>query len=169
MEKRVELRYPYSVVLKALVEKLFERFRDDLISVVVFGSVARGEARKESDLDLLLVIRNLPRSRFRRQDLFMEVEEELEELLRRLEEEGYMVDFSPILKTPEEAMRISPLYLDMVYDAIILFDRDDFFKKVLDRLRKRLEELGARRIRLGKLWYWVLKEKYRFGEVIDIG
>ena len=169
MKKRAELRYPYSVVLKALVEKLFERFRDDLISVVVFGSVARGEARKESDLDLLLVIRNLPRSRFRRQDLFMEVEEELEELLRRLEEEGYMVDFSPILKTPEEAMRISPLYLDMVYDAIILFDRDEFFKKVLDRLRKRLEELGARRIRLGKLWYWVLKEKYRFGEVIDIG
>lgn len=169
MKKRAELRYPYSVVLKALVEKLFERFRDDLISVVVFGSVARGEARKESDLDLLLVIRNLPRSRFRRQDLFMEVEEELEELLRRLEEEGYMVDFSPILKTPEEAMRISPLYLDMVYDAIILFDRDEFFKKVLDRLRKRLEELGAKRIRLGKLWYWVLKEKYRFGEVIDIG
>jgi len=169
LKKRAELRYPYSVVLKALVEKLFERFRDDLISVVVFGSVARGEARKESDLDLLLVIRNLPRSRFRRQDLFMEVEEELEELLRRLEEEGYMVDFSPILKTPEEAMRISPLYLDMVYDAIILFDRDEFFKKVLDRLRKRLEELGARRIRLGKLWYWVLKEKYRFGEVIDIG
>ena len=168
MKKRAELRYPYSVVLKALVEKLFERFRDDLISVVVFGSVARGEARKESDLDLLLVIRNLPRSRFRRQDLFMEVEEELEELLRRLEEEGYMIDFSPILKTPEEAMRISPLYLDMVYDAIILFDRDEFFKKVLDRLRKRLEELGARRIRLGKLWYWVLKEKYRFGEVIDI-
>jgi len=169
LKKRAELRYPYSVVLKALVEKLFERFRDDLISVVVFGSVARGEARKESDLDLLLVIRNLPRSRFRRQDLFMEVEEELEELLRRLEEEGYMVDFSPILKTPEEAMRISPLYLDMVYDAIILFDRDEFFKKVLDRLRKRLEELGAKRIRLGKLWYWVLKEKYRFGEVIDIG
>lgn len=169
MKKRAELRYPYSIVLKALVEKLFERFRDDLISVVVFGSVARGEARKESDLDLLLVIRNLPRSRFRRQDLFMEVEEELEELLRRLEEEGYMVDFSPILKTPEEAMRISPLYLDMVYDAIILFDRDEFFKKVLDRLRKRLEELGAKRIRLGKLWYWVLKEKYRFGEVIDIG
>jgi len=53
LKKRAELKYPYSVVLKALVEKLFERFRDDLISVVVFGSVARGEARKESDLDLL--------------------------------------------------------------------------------------------------------------------
>ena len=28
--------------------------------------------------------------------------------------------------------------------------------------------MGAKRIRLGKLWYWVLKEKYRFGEMIDI-
>ena len=159
---------PYRSLLLKLVDALLRYFGDDLVSVVLFGSVARGEARLDSDIDLIIVVKNLPRSRFRRQDLFMEVEKELEPILVKLEEEGYYIDFSPILKTPEEASKITPLYLDLVEDAIILYDKDNFFRNILEKLRKRLQELGAKRIRLGKLWYWVLKEDYRFGEVIEI-
>ena len=56
----------------------------------------------------------------------------------------------------------------MVVDAVIVFDRDDFFRKVLDELSSRLLALGAERKRVGKLWYWVLKKDYRPGEVIEI-
>ena len=56
----------------------------------------------------------------------------------------------------------------MVEDAIILYDRGGFFGEVLGRLRRRLEELGARRVRLGRRWYWVLKGDFRFGEVVEI-
>lgn len=139
-----------------------------MVSVVLYGSVARGEAGRDSDVDLLVVVEGLPRSRFKRQDLFMEVEEEVEPLLARLADEGYRVDFSPILKTPEEAERVTPLYLDMVEDAVLLYDRGGFFEGVLRRLRRRLEELGAERVRLGRLWYWRLKRDYEFGEVIEI-
>jgi predicted nucleotidyltransferase len=159
---------PYRTLLEKLVGALQEMFGEDLVSVVVYGSVARGEARRDSDVDLLIVARNLPRSRFARQDLFIEVEEKLEEEVKRLEGEGYRIDFSPILLTPEEATRVRPLYLDMVEDAVILYDRDGFFAKVLARLRARLEELGAQRVRLGKRWYWVLKKDYRWGEVIEL-
>jgi len=69
---------------------------------------------------------------------------------------------------PDEAKKLRPLYLDMVSDAIILHDKNDFFRQVLNRLRRRLRELGAKRIRLGKLWYWDLKPDYRFGEFIEI-
>lgn len=155
-------------MLEKLIETLRGRFGDDLISVVVYGSVARGEAKRDSDVDLLIVARNLPRSRFARQDLFIEVEEKLEEILKRLEEEGYRVDFSPILLTPEEAARIRPLYLDMVEDAVVLYDKGGFFASVLAKLKARLEELGAQRVRLGKRWYWVLKKDYRWGEVIEL-
>jgi len=99
----------------------------------------------------------------------MEVEKELEGYLNELFDEGYFIDFSPIIKTSEEAMRLSPLYLDMVEDAIIAYDKDDFFTKVLERVRKRLEELGSKRVRMGRKWYWILKPDYRFGEVIRIG
>lgn len=162
------LEEPYRRLLEKLIETLRGRFGDDLISVVVYGSVARGEAKRDSDVDLLIVARNLPRSRFARQDLFIEVEEKLEEILKRLEEEGYRVDFSPILLTPEEAARIRPLYLDMVEDAVVLYDKGGFFASVLAKLKARLEELGAQRVRLGKRWYWVLKKDYRWGEVIEL-
>lgn len=56
-----------------------------------------------------------------------------------------------------------PLYLDMVEDAVIFFDRDGFFSGILEKLRKRLNELGAERVRLGKRWYWRLKRDYKFG------
>lgn len=98
----------------------------------------------------------------------MEVEEELEPLLRELEEQGYHIEFSPILKTPEEAEKITPLYLDLTEDAVILYDKDNFFTRILEKLRRRLQELGAERVRFGKLWYWRLKREYRFGEVIEI-
>lgn len=39
---------------------------DDLVSVVLFGSVARGEARPDSDIDLIVVVSELPPGRFAR-------------------------------------------------------------------------------------------------------
>ena len=63
--------------------------------------------RKDSDVDLLLVIDSIPKRRLERQKEFMEVEKELEGYLNELFDEGYFIDFSPIIKTPEEAMRLS--------------------------------------------------------------
>ncbi|MEM3955706.1 MAG: nucleotidyltransferase domain-containing protein [Candidatus Bathyarchaeia archaeon] len=53
-------------------------FGDNLVSLVVYGSVARGSARWDSDIDLLIVANALPRSRMERQNLFLKVEKNLE-------------------------------------------------------------------------------------------
>lgn len=81
---------------------------------------------------------------------------------------GYYISLSPILETPEEAEKISPLYLDMVYDAIILYDKNQFFTKILQKLKERLKELGAERVRIGKKWYWVLKKDSKFGDTVEL-
>lgn len=163
-----KIKEPYASLLNKLLKKTIEKLGNNLISFIVFGSTARGEATGDSDVDLLIVAKELPKSRLRRQEFFIEIEEELESELEELRNLGYNVDFSPILKTVEEAEKLSPLYLDMIEDAVILFDRDDFFRKVLERLRNRLEELGAERVWVGKKWYWRLKRDYKFGEVIEI-
>jgi predicted nucleotidyltransferase len=165
---RGKLKEPYQGLLEELVKALHERLGEDLVSVVVYGSVARGEAGRDSDIDILVVARSLPKSMFARQDLFMDVEGKIRGEVEKLEQQGYFIDFSPVLLTPEEAQRTRPLYLDMVEDAIILYDKDSFFANVLARLRARLKELGAERVRRGKLWYWVLKKDYKWGEVIEI-
>lgn len=75
---------------------------------------------------------------------------------------------SPIIKTPLEAAAGSPIFLDMVDDSVILYDRGEFFKKVLDKLRHRLNELGSKRVFKGSRWYWILKPGLKPGEVFEI-
>lgn len=169
LTRRIEGCEPYETLLRKLLDVALRRLGDDLISFVVFGSVARCDARRDSDIDLFIVIRNPPKSRFRRQDLFIELEEEIIEDIERLRDQGYNIDFSPIIKSVEEASRVTPLYLDMVEDAVILYDRDNFITNILEKLKRRLSELGAERVWMGRRWYWRLKKDYRFGEVIEIG
>ncbi|MEM2020996.1 MAG: nucleotidyltransferase domain-containing protein [Zestosphaera sp.] len=159
---------PYKVVMGRLLEELLRSFGDGLISVVVFGSVARGTARRDSDVDALIVAEKLPKSRLERLALYLKAEERVDPLLDELLTEGYAVSITPILKTREEAGRVSPLYLDMTEEAVIVYDKDSFFESVLLRLREELSRLGSRRVWLGRKWYWVLKEDFKFGEAIVI-
>ena len=73
-----------------------------------------------------------------------------------------------IIRTREEARRFHPVYLDMTQEAVLLYDKGDFMAGVLERLRKRLEALGAQRKRLGNVWYWDLKPDFQPGEVIEL-
>ncbi|MCC6014885.1 MAG: nucleotidyltransferase domain-containing protein [Desulfurococcaceae archaeon] len=162
------LAEPYRTLVESLCRSLQEVLGDRLVSVAVFGSVARGEAREGSDVDLLIVVRGLPRSRFRSLEIFEEAERAVEPLVEEPWSRGYYVDFSPIILDVEEAGRHRPVYLDMVVDAVIVYDRDNFLRGVLDELASRLRALGAERRRVGRLWYWVLKRDYKPGEVIEV-
>ena len=162
------IKEPYATLLNNMLEIMKEEFKDDLISVVVYGSVARGDNRNDSDVDLLIIMKNLPKdSMLKRIRLFeTKVEDKLN--LDEYWKMGYYISLSPVLKTPEEAEKFSPPYLDMVYDAVILYDSNHFFTRILQKLRDRLKELGAERVRMGKKWYWVLKKDSRFGETVEL-
>jgi predicted nucleotidyltransferase len=140
----------------------------NLTSVVLFGSVARGEAESDSDIDLLVICRELPAGAFRRQEVLEPVRESLQAELERLWEQGCYTDFTEVLKTEVEAQKTHLLYLDLTEEAVILFDRGSFFARVLDRVRERLRELGARRRQLGHVRYWDLKPDFWAGEVITL-
>jgi predicted nucleotidyltransferase len=162
------LRDPYKTVVRELLKELLKFFDERLVSVVVFGGVARGTARRDSDLDILIIVEDLPKSRLERLAQYLRAEENIDPLLDRLLTDGYAILITPILKTREEARKASPLYLDMTEDAVIVYDKDSFFENVLLRLREELSKLGSERVWLGKKWYWVLKKDSKVGEVVVI-
>jgi predicted nucleotidyltransferase len=151
-----------------LLEETKSFYGDRLISFVIFGSVARETFRYDSDIDLLIIAEDLPKGRMKRVAQFSAVEDRIAPFLESLKKEGIDTFISAIFKTPQEAELGSPLFLDMVEDARILYDKNAFFAKRLDRLRKRLKELGAKRVWRGNIWHWVLKPDYRPGEVIEL-
>jgi len=151
------------------VEILEDVLGDDLVSVVLFGSVAKGEARSDSDIDLLIVAENLPRSMLARADIVIEAEKKLFDAMGKEQAPGSRPMIAAIMRTPEEASSPVPLYLDMVDEAVLLFDRNGFFADVLSKLRDRLHTLGAKRLTLGNVRYWDLKPDYRPGDVVEFG
>lgn len=158
----------FQEILQRLLEETRRYYGERLVSLVVFGSVARGTMRPDSDIDVLIVAEPLPLGRMARVREFEEVEQKLESVLLQARAVGVDPCLSPLFKTREEAERGSPLFLDMVEDARILYDREGFFRNRLERLRARLRELGAVRKWQGNAWYWDLKPDYRWGDVIEL-
>ncbi|MGB9723390.1 MAG: nucleotidyltransferase domain-containing protein [Chloroflexia bacterium] len=160
---------PFRPLLEALLRTCRRYYGPRLVALAVFGSLGRGTAGPESDVDLLLVCRDLPSGRIPRVEEFCaQVEPALGPLLAQLAAGGIHTRLSPVFKTPEELEAGSPLLLDMVEDAVILYDPGGVLAGRLQRLRERLAELGARRIWRGEQWYWDLKPDYRPGEVFEL-
>jgi hypothetical protein len=149
-------------------EALRSVYGDRLVAVAVFGSVARRTARPDSDLDLYVVVKGLPRGHRARLATFDPVEERLIADLDALARQSITAELSPVLRTPEDLRTASPLMLDLTEDAVILVDRGAVLRTALDDLRARLRRLGSRRVWTGIRWYWDLKPDYQRGEVFEI-
>lgn len=163
----------YKKEIEKLVGRLFDRcleyYGERLVSFVVFGSVAREKYRPDSDIDFLIVAEKLPRGRLKRVFEFTEnVEKSLKGHLKALWKEGIYVALSPIFKTVEEVKTGSPLFLDMTLDVKILYDKGNYFENYLQQLKKKLKQLGAKRVVKGNAWYWVLKPDYKCGDIIEL-
>ncbi|MFZ8858424.1 MAG: nucleotidyltransferase domain-containing protein [Candidatus Caldarchaeales archaeon] len=146
--------------MNSLVELVKTEYGDDLVSVAVFGSIARGTAREDSDLNVLIIASRLPRSRRKRVQRFLNIESKLDPVLEKLLDKEYPITVSPVILTADEAREIPPLFLDLTEDAVILYDKDNFLKELLTKLKAKLQEIGATRIWIGSRWYWKLKHGY---------
>lgn len=158
----------FADILKALPTACRLVYGTRLISLAVFGSVARDRMRPESDIDLLLVVRDLPNGRMARVREFDAVEATLKSAFDAAETRGVHTSLSPIFKTPDELLRGSFLFLDMTDQARILVDEQHVLKDYLAALRRRLEAQGARRIAKGGGYYWKLKPDFKWGDRIEL-
>ncbi len=158
------LQEPFRAALVAATDAWIADLAHQLVSIVLFGSVARRQARPTSDIDLVLVADGLPRRLADRRRPFLESWERA-----RATSTLPFVQWNLVTKSPTEARIRSPLYLDIVEDGILILDRGRFFEGVLAGMRARMRALGSRRVFLeGGAWYWDLKPDFRFGEVVEI-
>lgn len=161
----------YEVLLSQFKKLLLGRLGDSVISLILYGSVARGKAYRESDIDLLIILKDASPVYYERLQPIVEIELELRESkhYKELKLKGFMSCFSTLILSQEEAKENRYIFLDMIEDAVILLDRGDFFKKRLKKLKERLHLLGARKVALKDGgWYWDLKPDLVAGEIFEL-
>jgi len=138
-------------------------------SFAVYGSVARGSATSNSDVDTLLISKNLYGSLGSRMKTLCTIEKTLQDELRWLRKHSIYtgLSFYPLRK--HEAQRLPNLFLDLTEEAVILKDEEHFLERTLLELKTKLLKMGAKRVFINKeQWYWDLKPDYKFGETIAV-
>lgn len=163
-----------NIVQERYVKLLCDAFRFtsklfDLSSLAVYGSVARGVAKGNSDVDVLMVSNGFVGSLGSRIEGLYKFEEGLKDELAWLRKHDVYTSLSFYPLREEETERVPLLFLDLTEDAVILYDKNRFLERILTCLKARLLKLGARRIFINKEnWYWDLKPDYKFGEAIPL-
>jgi hypothetical protein len=154
-------RIPHRVfaeVLKRYCKILLDHFKDRLLGVLVFGSVARGDWTPDSDIDLLVVVEGWGKPTWERSEELLKLRNELRgtEEYSRAMRAGHVPIIQHYPLDKDEALGFHRMYLDASLDGIILFERDGFLSGVLEGVRKKLIEEGARRVTSPSgEFYWV--------------
>jgi hypothetical protein len=153
---------------KRYATKSVEILGDHIVSVALYGSVARGQAGPSSDIDLFVVLQESPSGMLSRRRLLDPVRESLNSELEGLWAQEIYADFIEVIRTQNEACQFHPLYLDMSQEAILLYDRERFLETLLVNVRERLVRGGAERKFMGNFWYWDLSRSSIPEEVFDL-
>jgi predicted nucleotidyltransferase len=140
------------VYLRQAVDHLLAALGENLMGVVLYGSRARGEAREESDVDLLVIARGLPEGWYKRRVF-------VHRPLKAINDAPPILVFA---QTPEEFEQHFPsIYLDIGQDGIILYDPQGYIAHRLQRIREITLQAGLVRKRTnGEMnWVWLTPPK----------
>jgi hypothetical protein len=82
---------------------------------------------------------------------------------------GYRPTPSPVPHTVDDLTRHPWILLDIAHHGVVLHDPEAILEREMAAVRRRMAELGSRRIELPDgSWYWDLKPDWRPGEVVDL-
>lgn len=131
------------------LDEISLRWSDDLVGLVLFGSVARGEATENSDIDLLLVMRpeaRITRSLYSRWEAFCR-------------ESGGMHDLDRIsphfVNLPRSVSEAGGLWYEAALEGIVLRERDCRVSRFLRSAREAVAHGRIRRRWLHGSPYWI--------------
>jgi len=117
-------------------------YGESVRGIVLFGSVARGESRDDSDVDLLIVVdRNLPLTR-RLYSLWDDL----------LPGDKHSPSF---VHLPLRAEQAGSLWLEAAVDGIVLMDADGDVSRALGRIRRLIASGTRKRLSAYGHPYWV--------------
>ncbi|WP_141266886.1 nucleotidyltransferase domain-containing protein [Thermodesulfovibrio sp. Kuro-1] len=127
MKKIRGYKKKYMKIIEQLKNLCLNYYKDRLIAVVVFGSVAKGMFSPVSDVDLLIILKN-------RKSQYREYSDYYDNVESKISVGDLMVEINPIFKSIRElSIRIPYLWNT---EFLILYDKENFFRDFLKKLQE---------------------------------
>lgn len=114
---QAEFRRP----VKAFLNDLFTKVEADFVTVILFGSVARGEADRRSDIDLWIAVDEDSRAKVLR-----EVHREVRAPLEDQRFEGDRYEFHVLMESVESAISFRNEIDEILREGIVLYKTETF-------------------------------------------
>ena len=162
--------YIFRDYLYNFVKLLKENYKEHLLSIILFGSVARGKWTHESDIDLLIIFSNDLSINTAINSKLTAIISNYERKLKLKNSRGERLfstiqDISLSLKDLDTFRTI---FYDIAMDGIILVDRNEIGFHFIEKLKKRIEEKGLKRIFINENDYYWERGNVKFGEIIEL-
>lgn len=135
-----------NLILNEFKIYLEDNFKDNFTGLVLFGSYAKNSQNKNSDVDLLITFKKLPKMRSERLDLILEI-------LMQLETK-YKIDINPII-SQENELEESFLLIDIAEYAKIIIDKNKIITKLFQKIKNNYKQGFYQKLKREN--YYVLK------------
>lgn len=123
-ERRLELQPEFRATMEEFVRKLKKKLKHSLVSIILFGSVAKKKAEIDSDVDLVIITDNLSKAKKKSKE---SIEEMTDIYFNVIQEHVFTKK-----KFKEMFEKGSDFIINILKDGIILYD-DGFYKDYLNK------------------------------------
>ncbi len=155
--------------IRSYLDILKKCFGDKLSGVLIFGSVAKGKATKDSDIDFLVLLDDSYEH-----DPIEEMAKRFKDYIQKIDHEEFMrrnLPYTPMsLYYKEKELRENPvILLDIQEQGIIIFDKEGKLEKIINDFKRWMKSHGTRKEYINEHgYYWILKPDLKPGEELEI-
>ncbi|QQG47476.1 MAG: nucleotidyltransferase domain-containing protein [Candidatus Woesebacteria bacterium] len=155
----------YQRLLDIFKTEIDKRLGDKILSLVIFGSVSRGEAKGSSDIDIFTFFDN---SKIKRNEL-NEILTSIILGLRKTDEYMKLTDkkiypeIYPFLISKSKARDYLWVSFDATEQGLIIKDTGDFAKDLIKEIKTKIGNIGGRRVELAsEKTCWILYDDFSY-------
>lgn len=175
-EEFTNIKYRWmKISLRRLVNLFVKEFGDELISIILYGSATKNTFKPgRSDIDMLYILEDNATNIWQREEkAFKRFQVTWEyKACDHLQKTQGFYGYPEITTTSlhkSYAKTFQPTYLDMLLNRAALYDKEEFFQKLMRKLQETLKILGTIRVEHADGTYcWLLKPDMTPGEPIEI-
>lgn len=153
----------YQKLLDVFKKEIDKKLGNKILSMIIFGSVSRGQAKGSSDIDIFTFFDDFKIKRSELNNILTSIILNLrktDEYIKLVDKKIYP-EIYPFLISKSKANDYLWVFFDATKESKIIIDIDGFAKNLIKDIKNKIENLGGKRVKLGNgKTCWILYDDF---------